>query len=314
MKKFKLSVAGIVVVLLHFTSSMLFSYDVRIYNAQIKLNALGYGCGRADGVLGEHTATAIEAFQRNENLPVTGNLNKDTLDKLGIASGQNVSQNHSGARSFVKESGTIVESVGDTLQQHGTHSKTFLGKCSKLAGRIYSSVGGNIVEVTEGKNVGKAGGDFTREAIDAHKDFFQDIRKREVGSPHKEGTKGALKKYSALPKQTNTEIVVKNQALVNRFLSASSVEQRNAAKIIFRDHLGEPEIVQIVNRELLENFHISTRDKQRIDALAWMCKILGASGNHEYFATLKTVSEKSSSRKVRKYALKSLKILNKQMP
>jgi hypothetical protein len=50
-----------------------------ISNAQQALNRLGYGPLRADGVLGPGTRRSIEAFQRVKGLPVTGQLEADTL-------------------------------------------------------------------------------------------------------------------------------------------------------------------------------------------------------------------------------------------
>ncbi len=51
---------------------------------------------RADGVLGEATREAIKKFQSQHHLPVTGEPDKATLDKLGVSSGP--SQAMSGPR------------------------------------------------------------------------------------------------------------------------------------------------------------------------------------------------------------------------
>jgi hyperosmotically inducible protein len=53
---------------------------------QQALKKEGYDPGPIDGVQGPQTTAAIEAFQKAENLPVTGRANAETLGKLRISS------------------------------------------------------------------------------------------------------------------------------------------------------------------------------------------------------------------------------------
>jgi peptidoglycan hydrolase-like protein with peptidoglycan-binding domain len=55
-----------------------------IRKAQATLNARGYKVGAADGKMGESTRNALRAFQRSEQIAVTGELNPRTLARLGI--------------------------------------------------------------------------------------------------------------------------------------------------------------------------------------------------------------------------------------
>ena len=55
-----------------------------IRKAQETLNARGYKAGPANGILGETTRSALRAFQKSENIVVTGNLNPRTLARLGV--------------------------------------------------------------------------------------------------------------------------------------------------------------------------------------------------------------------------------------
>jgi len=55
-----------------------------IRKMQETLNARGYKAGPANGVLGESTRTALRAFQKSENIKVTGRPNPRTLSHLGI--------------------------------------------------------------------------------------------------------------------------------------------------------------------------------------------------------------------------------------
>jgi peptidoglycan hydrolase-like protein with peptidoglycan-binding domain len=58
-----------------------------IRKVQETLNARGYKAGAANGELGETTRTALRAFQKSENIAVTGRLNSRTLSALGIPEG-----------------------------------------------------------------------------------------------------------------------------------------------------------------------------------------------------------------------------------
>lgn len=55
-----------------------------IKNVQKKLNKLDYECGTADGVIGKKTKTAIKEFQKDNDLKVTGTINKTLLKLLGV--------------------------------------------------------------------------------------------------------------------------------------------------------------------------------------------------------------------------------------
>jgi hypothetical protein len=51
---------------------------------QRKLLLAGYDAGPVDGVMGAQTRTAIAAFQRDNNLAVTGDINSPLLEALGL--------------------------------------------------------------------------------------------------------------------------------------------------------------------------------------------------------------------------------------
>jgi hypothetical protein len=53
--------------------------------AQAKLAGLGYYHGPVDGNYGPATAQAVQQFQADNNLPVSGRLDLKTLASLGIA-------------------------------------------------------------------------------------------------------------------------------------------------------------------------------------------------------------------------------------
>ncbi len=62
------------------------AYDPQIYQAQKLLKQRGYHPGALDGFWGEATRRAVERFQRDVGLPVTGRLDDETKAKLGFES------------------------------------------------------------------------------------------------------------------------------------------------------------------------------------------------------------------------------------
>jgi hypothetical protein len=59
--------------------------DSLVQGIQIQLNALGYKVGKADGILGKNTISAIKKFQTKNHLLVDGKSSTDLLVKLVLA-------------------------------------------------------------------------------------------------------------------------------------------------------------------------------------------------------------------------------------
>jgi len=55
-----------------------------IRRVQQALTNLGYATGALDGVAGKQTRSAVRPFQKDHNLPVTGIIDQETAEKLGI--------------------------------------------------------------------------------------------------------------------------------------------------------------------------------------------------------------------------------------
>lgn len=58
--------------------------DREVANVQQNLRRLGYYNGMVDGILGPNTETAIQHYQLDHHLPVTGLLDSGMLSQLGI--------------------------------------------------------------------------------------------------------------------------------------------------------------------------------------------------------------------------------------
>lgn len=81
MQKALAVVVGLVVLVVVMVMPV-WAIDPVLQLAQERLAKLGYQLGLPDGIYGPQTRQAIEAFQRAEKLPVTGNLDVATLEAL----------------------------------------------------------------------------------------------------------------------------------------------------------------------------------------------------------------------------------------
>jgi peptidoglycan hydrolase-like protein with peptidoglycan-binding domain len=58
-----------------------------VASVQRALNRLGYGPVKADGIFGSGTKLALERFERDRKLPVSGEMSPRILKELAAASG-----------------------------------------------------------------------------------------------------------------------------------------------------------------------------------------------------------------------------------
>ena len=59
--------------------------DETVQAAQARLSKLGFYKGVTDGQMGSRTSAAIRRFQIAQNLKVTGELNRQTIERLGLS-------------------------------------------------------------------------------------------------------------------------------------------------------------------------------------------------------------------------------------
>jgi len=110
------------------------------------------------------------------------------------------------------------------------------------------------------------------------------------------------------PKKQPKPIDPETARLLDQLKSNDYRSKRTAAKIISRNNYKNTILYDQVEKELLRDYS-SARSKLAVDTMAWMCKALASSRNHKYYDTVYNVSRKARSRKVRKYAKKSLRNL-----
>jgi peptidoglycan hydrolase-like protein with peptidoglycan-binding domain len=70
------------------------AYPDNVITMQQTLHDKGHYRGKVDGVFGLRTEASIRAFQKAENLPVTGQLDTNTAGKLGITAEVREETNH----------------------------------------------------------------------------------------------------------------------------------------------------------------------------------------------------------------------------
>lgn len=91
--------------------------------------------------------------------------------------------------------------------------------------------------------------------------------------------------------------------------SPSRTQRINAAKIITRSGLNEPELYQTIADLLREGYPVASSPDQ-VDEMAWLCKALAASGDATHRPLLKEIATQSSSEKLKHYARQSNDLLD----
>jgi len=107
-------------------------------------------------------------------------------------------------------------------------------------------------------------------------------------------------------RQPASGLTAKQAKYIRMLESNSTRENRDAAKMIEREHLSDPVVLDVVEQKLLRDYPRSGSDHSLVDTMSWYCKALGASGQAKYRSTLARVARDAPHRKLRGYAQKSL--------
>ncbi len=81
------------------------------------------------------------------------------------------------------------------------------------------------------------------------------------------------------------------------------------AQYTVKHYRTDPGLLEVAKTELLKGYMKRTRNRHYNNAMAWLCNVLGRSGQVQYKDTLKEVSKNAGHRKIRKYAKKNYKLL-----
>jgi len=140
------------------------SEDVK--KVQQALKDKGYYAGPVDGALGEQTRAAVRKLQKDNDLPATGRLDDETLDRLGV------------------KPDSPIERFGEAGKDVGRGGKA-LGKGAKEMGSEVKE--GKVGE--GGKELGKGAGEFGKKVGEAAKGVGLGVK--EAVTPDKEKTPGS---------------------------------------------------------------------------------------------------------------------------
>lgn len=97
------------------------------------------------------------------------------------------------------------------------------------------------------------------------------------------------------------------KALIAQLQSDSPAVVRSAAMSAHRSGDFHPELLRVVNAILQKGYNLNTNDRTHVDAMAWLCNIIGSAGAQQYKSTLEMIAEKADNRKVRNYAARNLR-------
>ena len=81
------------------------------------------------------------------------------------------------------------------------------------------------------------------------------------------------------------------------------------SKKIVRSRTFEPAVLEAASSVLLAGYRSNSSDRLHVDAMSWLCNVLGASKKRQYRSTLQTVADGTGNRKLKKYACKNLAAL-----
>ncbi len=100
-----------------------------------------------------------------------------------------------------------------------------------------------------------------------------------------------------------------DQRYITMLRSSIPKQKTYASKKIYRSGFKNKTAYDVVEEELLKGYFLNPRDRNHIEAMSWLCKVLGSSKIKKYQKTLKEVSTTARNRKLRKYAKQSLGML-----
>ena len=99
------------------------------------------------------------------------------------------------------------------------------------------------------------------------------------------------------------------QQIVTLLRSPAPRQKTKGARLVVRFYPKNPELLVVVEDELLKGYKAKTRDRRYVEAMGWLCNALGRSGQAQYKDTLEEVAKNAKNRRIRGYAKKNAKRL-----
>jgi hypothetical protein len=89
---------------------------------------------------------------------------------------------------------------------------------------------------------------------------------------------------------------------VRMLKSENARQKRAAARAIYRENFTYPVLYDTAEQELRKGYRTNLNDRYHVDAMAWMCQLLGASRQAHYRSTLEMVALETGNVKLKRYA------------
>lgn len=107
---------------------------------------------------------------------------------------------------------------------------------------------------------------------------------------------------------SSQDLTPQENKFVNMIRSDNVALVKDAAKLIYRSPSTNSKVYEVVAEELTKRAPNVAGDREGVDALAWMCKALGSSGDTKHLQTLKTIAT-SDNWKLARNATEAIKML-----
>jgi len=98
---------------------------------------------------------------------------------------------------------------------------------------------------------------------------------------------------------------------IDRLAKGGPDTLRDVGESLFQSGSTNTEVLDVVAEVMLEKYPRASLDRDSADAIAWLCRALGGSGNNRYKAALDEVVKKGDNRKMRSHCEKASKALPK---
>jgi pimeloyl-ACP methyl ester carboxylesterase len=124
-----------------------------------------------------------------------------------------------------------------------------------------------------------------------------------------EGGNSAAAPETSLDAPVAQDLSPEVRSCIDGLQSVETGRQREAARLALRRGLKHRALFSTAARQLAVGYRLDPADREHVDAMAWMCNLLGMSEETEYRDLLDTVARESPSDKLKEYARRNLRKL-----
>jgi lipoprotein NlpI len=111
----------------------------------------------------------------------------------------------------------------------------------------------------------------------------------------------ALKKKCLARYNTDTLTAKRKRKYIKMLRSIRDVDVIRVAKTICSQYPRDTEFVKTANNRLLKKFKKKSDTNNHVDAVSWLCNILGSSEDVQYISTLNKIEQETDNDKIKKY-------------